>query len=208
MPERTAAPSGTVRITDANAASSTSSATSSFESAAEDWSEGMTLASKLQFGTGAGLKMRQTATSYSTCSEPVTRMSALGQSGHQKDRLAAVTGQPGHTDRPVQFPKVKLAFSFAVPAAISSTSSGTSKFRISSPCFLVMSIMDCLLSSLSLETQMQACVRVHRGRRVLQSILHCRLKASSGLRGIQANESAVRDYRSSVVNIGVRRQLL
>ena len=29
-------------------------------------------------------------------------------------------GQPGHSDRPVQAPRVKFAFSFAVPAAISS----------------------------------------------------------------------------------------
>ena len=40
-------------------------------------------------------------------------------------------GQPGHSDRPVQAPRVKFAFSFVVPAAISSAASDTSKARIS-----------------------------------------------------------------------------
>ena len=39
-------------------------------------------------------------------------------------------GQPGHSDRPVQAPRVKFAFSFVVPAAISSAASDTSKARI------------------------------------------------------------------------------
>lgn len=40
-------------------------------------------------------------------------------------------GQPPQTDRPVQAPRVKFAFSLAVPAALSSAASDTSKPRIS-----------------------------------------------------------------------------
>ena len=45
------------------------------------------------------------------------------------------TGQPPQTDRPLQAPRVSLAFSFAVPAAVSNASSETSKARISSSVF-------------------------------------------------------------------------
>src|SRR5262245_17956769 len=57
----------------------------------------------------------------------------------QKDRLAAVSNQPGHSDRPVQEPRVKLAWTFAASAASSSTSSETSKKSISSCAFSEMS---------------------------------------------------------------------
>src|SRR5262245_40062144 len=57
----------------------------------------------------------------------------------QKDRLAAVSNQPGHSDSPVQEPRVKLAWTFAAPAATSSPSSETSKKSISSCAFSAMS---------------------------------------------------------------------
>src|SRR5215471_17492323 len=59
----------------------------------------------------------------------------------------ATLNQPGHSDRPVHAPRVKFAFSFAVPAAISNTSSETLKASVSSSFFIVLSIMALILLS-------------------------------------------------------------
>jgi hypothetical protein len=55
--------------------------------------------------------------------------------------------QPGHSDRPVQEPRVKLAPILVAPAATSRASSETSKESISSCAFSAMSVMTLILLS-------------------------------------------------------------
>src|SRR6478752_2493126 len=54
-------------------------------------------------------------------------------------------GQAGHSDRPVQEPRVKLAPSFVTPAATSSVSSEMSKQSVSSWAFSAISVMTRIL---------------------------------------------------------------
>ena len=102
----------------------------------------------------------------------------------QKDRLAAVSpktpldalkSQPGHSDRPVQEPRVKLAWTFAAPAATSSTSSETSKKSISSCAFSAMSDITFILFSfvppLSIVSALTQLVRVARGKVAMNYLL-------------------------------------
>src|SRR4029078_10928564 len=59
-----------------------------------------------------------------------------------------LAGQPGHSERPVQAPRVKFAFSCAAPAAISSAASETLKASISPSLFsspIVMFVMKLVL---------------------------------------------------------------
>src|SRR5262249_15808221 len=52
-------------------------------------------------------------------------------SGHQRNRDRPYGGQPGHSDRPVQEPRVKFTCFLVAPAAISKASSETSQMRSS-----------------------------------------------------------------------------
>src|SRR5262249_3865368 len=68
------------------------------------------------------------------------------QSGLSKNALRCTyASQPGHSDRPVQDPRVKLARTFVVPAATSSASSKTSEKSISSCAFGAISVMALVL---------------------------------------------------------------
>jgi hypothetical protein len=83
------------------------------------------------------------------------RLWARPSLGKQRDRLAAASpnfavrresvGQAGHSDKPVQEPRVKLAPTFVAPAAISSVSSETSKQSVSSWAFSAISVMTRIL---------------------------------------------------------------
>src|SRR5262245_20219025 len=55
------------------------------------------------------------------------------------------SGRAGHSERPVQEPRVKLAPNFAAPAAASNVSSETSKENASSCAFITISVMTRIL---------------------------------------------------------------